>query len=101
MKNARILKIYDLIQEVKKTDELLSIHRDLSDDDFMVEQYVARKDKLFAKLITELANPSLASAVSFHLVQQLVEKFYTAADSAVTLKTIPDLEELKQLALAA
>ncbi len=101
MKNARILKIADLIHEVKKIDTIIALHRNLSDDDFMVDQYVAQKNKVFAKLITELANPALASTGSFHLVQQLVETFYAGPDVQEDSAVISDLEELKQIALTA
>lgn len=101
MKNARILRIDDLVQEVKRTDDQIALHRNLSDDDFMVQQYIARKDQLFAKLITELANSALASVVSFQLVQQLIAKFYTNTGSPAASDIITDLEELRQLALTA
>ncbi len=99
MKNARILKLLDLVQEVKKIDDLIALHRSLSNDAFMLDQYVARKDKLFAKLITELANPAMASVVSFQLVQQLIEKFYTNTGTTVIPDKMTDLEELRQFAL--
>ncbi|MCY7351439.1 MAG: hypothetical protein LH606_12360 [Cytophagaceae bacterium] len=100
MKNARMLKLHDLIQEVKKTDELIKLHHSLADDNFMVEQYVARKDKLFARLVKELASPQLASPASYRLLRQLVGQFYDSTSPAIT-ETEADLLELQQLALAS
>ena len=103
MKNARGLKLYDLIQEVKKTDELLKLHRSLADDDFLVDQYVARKDKLFARLVKELASPRWASSASYQLLRQLVGQFYDAdaANSVAPSEAEADLVELRQLAMAS
>lgn len=95
-----MLKLYDLIQEVKKTDELIKFHRSLTDDVFLVEQYIARKDKLFARLVKELASPTLASSASYQLLRQLVGQFYDSASPATT-ETEADLLELQQLALAS
>ncbi len=103
MKNARMLKLYDLIQDVKKTDELIKIHRSLSDDEFLVEQYIARKDKLFARLVKELASPQLASYASYQLLYQLVGHFYDSEsiNSSITSEAEADLLELRQLAMAS
>lgn len=103
MKNAQVLKLYDLIQEVKKTDELIKLHRSLTDDEFLVEQYLACKDKLFARLVKELASPQLASSASYQLLRQLVGRFYDAEEttSPTTSETEADLLELRQLAMAS
>lgn len=103
MKNARMLKLYDLIQEVKKTDELIKLHRSLTDDGFLVEQYLARKDKLFARLVQELASPRWASPASYQLLRHLVGQFYEAdgTNSLSSSETEASLVELRQLAMAS
>lgn len=102
MKNAQVLKLYDLIQEIKKTDEVLRLHQNLSADTFMVEQYTAHKNKVFAKIITELMSPTLASSVSYQLVVQLVQHFYGTIKGLQPPSGIEkDLLELQTLALAS
>nr|WP_293838493.1 hypothetical protein [uncultured Arsenicibacter sp.] len=102
MKNARVLKLYDLIQELKKTEEVIALHRSLSEDTFMIGQYSAVKDQLFARILSELTSPQLASAVSYQLIRQLIESFYQPlADDMPTKSIDQELLELKALALAA
>ena len=99
MKNAQLLKIYDLIRELQEVDTLLSRHQHLSDDTFMADQYLALKDKLFAKLLTTLVKPGLASSNSYQLVRQLVEKYYGSKSPSMPLSD--EWAELQRLALAA
>ncbi len=99
MKNAQLLKVYDLIREFQEVDILLKRHQHLSDDTFMTDQYMALKDKLFAKLLTTLVKPGLASSTSYQLVRQLVEKYYDSTSPALPLSD--EWAELQRLALAA
>ena len=99
MKNAQLLKVYDLIRELQEVDTLLNRHQHLSDDAFMTDQYLALKDKLFSRLLTTLAKPGLASSASYQLVRQLVEKYYGATSPALPLSD--EWAEIQRLALAA
>lgn len=99
MKNAQLLRVYDLIRELQEVDTLLNRHRQLSDDPFMTDQYVALKDKLFARLLTMLAKPGLASSASYQLVRQLVERHYKPESPALPLSD--EWAELQRLALSA
>ena len=100
MKNAQLLKAYDLIREIEEMDTLISLHQSLSDDAFMTNQYTARKDKLFARLLTLLAQSTLASSASYRLVRQLVEKYYSDDIASSVLNILKDdWLELKRLAL--
>lgn len=99
MKNAQLLKVYDLIREIQEVDALLNRHQHLSDDTFMVDQYRALKDKLFARLLTMLAKPGLASSTSYQLVRQLIEKHYGSKPASLPLSD--EWAELQRLALAA
>ena len=102
MKNAQILKLYDLIQEIKKTDDLIRIHQNLADDAFVVDQYLALKDNLFAQLISDLAKPQFASAVSYQFVQALIERFYSNEPSKVASSPLTaELIELRNTTLSA
>ena len=99
MKNAQLLKAYDLIRELQEVDTLLNRHRHLSDDTFMTDQYVALKDKLFARLLTMLAKPGMASSTSYQLIGQLVERHYEPGSPALPLSD--EWAELHRLALSA
>jgi hypothetical protein len=99
MKNAQLLKIYDLIRELQEVDTLLKRHQQLSDDTFMTDQYQSLKDKLFSRLLTTLAKPGLASSDSYQLVRQLVEKYYGSQPN--TQAVSDEWAELQRLALTA
>lgn len=100
MKNVQILKAYDLIREIQEVDSLINLHQSLSKDVFMIDQYLARKDKLFARLLTLLAQPALASSTSYRLVRQLVEKYYaTDMTASAPNSLMDDWLELERLAL--
>ena len=100
MKNVQILKAYDLIREIQEVDSLINLHQSLSEDVFMIDQYLARKDKLFARLLTLLAQPALASSTSYRLVKQLVEKYYaTDVTASAPNSLMDDWQELERLAL--
>jgi hypothetical protein len=43
MKKAEVYKLMDLIEDIKKLDELISLHRQLDTSDFMISQYEAKK----------------------------------------------------------
>ena len=101
MKNAQLLKVYDLIRELQEVDTLLKRHQHLSDDTFMVDQYMALKDKLFAKLLIMLAKPGLASSTSYQLIRQLVEKHYDHTAPSLPLPDSDEWAELRRLALVA
>lgn len=99
MKNAQLLKAYDLIREIHDVDSLINLHRNLSGDAFMTDQYLARKDQLFARLLTLLAQPALASSASYRLIRQLIEKYYTADMIASSPAGLTDeWQELERLA---
>lgn len=100
MKNAQLLKVYDLIREIQDVDNLIRLHQDLSNDRFMTDQYLARKDKLFASLLVLVAKPTLASSTGYRLISQLVEKYYTADMTRTSADAMRDeWRELEQLTL--
>ena len=100
MKNAQLLKAYDLIRDIQDVDHLIRLHQNLSADTFMIGQYLARKDKLFARLLMLLAQPSLASSTGYRLIRQLVERYYTADMAATSSDELLDeWQELERIAL--
>lgn len=76
MKKAEIYKLMDLIEDIKKLDELILMHRRQDDSDFMLSQYEAKKNKLMGTLIDELASPPVQSTESYQLIKMLLDKYY-------------------------
>jgi hypothetical protein len=76
MKKVEIYKLMDLIEDVKKLDELISLHYQLGNSDFMISQYEAKKNKLMGLLIDELASPPVQSTQSYLLIKMLLNKYY-------------------------
>ncbi|MFI5137887.1 MAG: hypothetical protein ACHQIM_08660, partial [Sphingobacteriales bacterium] len=72
MKKVEIYKLMDLIEDIKKLDGLISLHRQLDTSDFMVKQYEAKKNKLMGVLIDELATPPVQSTQSYLLIKMLL-----------------------------
>jgi hypothetical protein len=76
MKKAEIYKLMDLIEDVKKLDELISAHRQSDPTDFMISQYEAKMTKLVGTLIDELASPPVQSTDSYLLIKKILNKYY-------------------------
>lgn len=76
MKKVEIYKLMDLIDEIKKLDELISLHRQMDISEFIVSQYEAKKTKLMGSLIDELASPPVQSTQSYLLIKMLLNKYY-------------------------
>jgi len=76
MKKVEIYKLMDLIEDIKKLDELISLHRQLDTSDFMISQYEEKKTKLMGVLIDELASPPVQSTQSYLLIKMLLNKYY-------------------------
>lgn len=83
MKDAELFRLKDLIEEVKKLDEIISLHKDTDDADFMISQYEAAKTKLISELIDELVSPKIQSPQSFSLIQRIIKKFYPSVDTTI------------------
>ena len=54
MENSKILRLIDLINDIKKVDALIQLHSNLNDSKIITNQYVAKKEKLVSYLINEL-----------------------------------------------
>lgn len=76
MKKAEIYKLMDLIEDVKKLDELISLHRKSDPSGFMISQYEAKMTKLAGTLIDELASPPFQSINSYLLIKKFLNKYY-------------------------
>ena len=82
----------DLMDEIKKIDAMILLHKNSEDNEFMVSQYEAKKIKLVAQLIDALAAPSVQSEQSFSLIQKIISKFYPKNEKNKVNDT--DLEKL-------
>lgn len=76
MKKGEIYKLMDLIEDIKKLDELISLHRQVDASDFMISQYEDKKTKLMGSLIDELASPPVQSTQSYLLIKMILNKYY-------------------------
>ena len=90
----RIHHLMELIGDIKKTEEMISLHQD---DEFqlIIDQYEAIKAKQVAEFIDELAKPPFQSIESFSIIKLMIDKFYPSLNPASV-----DLKELKKLASA-
>jgi hypothetical protein len=76
MKKVEVLKMIDLIEEIKKLDELIQQSRKKKTSDFVINQYEAKKLKLIGSTITELASAPIQSVESYQLIQKILNKYY-------------------------
>lgn len=80
MKKIDLNKLIDIIDDVKKIDSMILLHKNADESSFMVSQYEAKKTKLISKLIDDLVSPALQSPKSFSLIQLILSKFYPSFD---------------------
>jgi hypothetical protein len=76
MKKVEVLKLMDLIEDIKKLDELISTSRKKKTSEFVLNQYEAKKIKMIGSIINELANPPIQSIESYLLIQKILNKYY-------------------------
>ncbi len=81
MKKVEVLKLIDLIEDVRKLDELIVTGRKKKTSDFVLNQYEAKKIKMIGSLIHELANPPIQSLESYLLIKKILDKYYPAIAS--------------------
>ncbi|MCX6278593.1 MAG: hypothetical protein NT004_10895 [Bacteroidetes bacterium] len=80
MENVKILRLIDLINDIKKVDALVQLHSNLNDSKIITNQYVAKKEKLIGYLIDELNAPKIRSQNSFLTIKLIIDKFYSSLD---------------------
>ncbi|MFC0515009.1 hypothetical protein ACFFGT_12400 [Mucilaginibacter angelicae] len=76
MKKVEVLKMIDLVEEIKKLDELIQQSRKKKTSDFVINQYEAKKLKLIGSTIAELASAPIQSVESYQLIQKILNKYY-------------------------
>ena len=76
MKKVEVLKLMDLVEDIKKLDELIVASRKKKTSDFVLNQYEAKKIKMVGSIINELANPPIQSIESYLLIKKILNKYY-------------------------
>jgi len=76
MKKVEVLKLMDLVEDIKKLDELIVTSRKKKTSDFVLNQYEAKKIKMVGSIINELANPPIQSIESYLLIKKILNKYY-------------------------
>ncbi len=76
MKNSSLYKIKDLVDEMKKLDSLIDLHRKIDDDEFMSSQYETKKSRLMKELILELTKESDKTPDVFGVIRKIIFRFY-------------------------
>ncbi|MDN3580962.1 hypothetical protein [Mucilaginibacter flavus] len=88
MKKVEVLKLIDLIEEIKKLDDLITQNRKKKTSDFVINQYEVKKLKMIGSIISELANPPIQSMESYLLIQKILKKYYPNIPEAELLSDI-------------
>ena len=100
MDEAKRYKLLDLIEDIKKTDAMITLHSSNASG-LMLDQYKAKKEKLIGYLIDELVEPDLRSARSFAIIKTVIEKFYPHLGKEVLADSAHlDLTELEAILAA-
>jgi hypothetical protein len=86
MKKVEVLKLIDLVDEIRKLDELIQQSRAKKTSDFVINQYEAKKVKLVGSIVTELASAPIQSVESYLLVQKILNKYYPVSSNEDLLK---------------
>jgi hypothetical protein len=76
MKKVEVLKLMDLIEDIKKLDDLIVLSRKKKTSDFVLNQYEAKKIKMVGSIINELANPPIQSIESYLIIKKILNKYY-------------------------
>jgi hypothetical protein len=84
----------ELIENIKKTDEMISLHRTNNTLSIMVDQYEALKAKQISELIDGLAMPPYQSIESISVIKHILNKFYpNIPEGLVKQKELKELED--------
>ena len=81
MTDSKIFKLIDLIGDIKKVDEMITLHKNEDVGNFMLSQYQAKKLKLTGYLITELNAPPFKSTSGILFIKHFLDKYYS--DSSI------------------
>jgi hypothetical protein len=98
MNESKKYELQDLIEKIDQVDKIITIHAG-NPSKFMLEQYMAKKEKLLSYLIDELVDQKVRSAYSFKLISLALNKFYPdiAKKNNRQLSKVKNYKELKEL----
>ena len=74
MKRNHYLK--EFIDDIKKTDEMIALHKSIGDSALIVNQYEAIKARQISELIDNLSIPPYQDIESISLIKTILNKFY-------------------------
>jgi len=84
----------ELIDNIKKTEEMIVLHKTNNTSSLMASQYEALKAKQVSELIDGLAVPPYQTVESISLIKQILNKFYpNIPDDLVKQKELRELED--------
>jgi hypothetical protein len=84
----------ELIENIKKTDEMISLHKQNNTSPLMAIQYEAIKAKQISELIDGLAVPPYQSVESISVIKRILNKFYPdMPEGVVKQKELKELED--------
>ncbi len=85
--------ILNLIEQIREVNHLIELHN-LSNDDFMLTQYKARKNDFLKELVLELMLLDINTYEIFKLVKSLINKIETSAIYQTLNFSICELESV-------
>ena len=81
MKTFNDANILNLIEQIRGVNHLIDLHK-LSEDDFMLNQYKARKKDFIKELVYELILLNVNTHDLFQLIKNMVEQIETFTPKA-------------------
>ncbi|RYX83492.1 hypothetical protein EON73_03825 [bacterium] len=98
MNSNKLFKLIDLVEDIKKLDEIIAFHQTNTDSTIMLFQYQAKKVKLTSLLISELISSQFKSTSSLLFIKRLLDKFYSESYTAhLTEEEINGFKELESV----
>jgi len=98
MTEEKLYQLQDLVERINRLDKMIKIHSK-NPSKFMLEQYMAKKEKLLGYLIDELVDARVRSAYSFRIISMALNRFYPniATVDSRKLTKVKNYKELKGL----
>lgn len=73
MRNYNDANILNLIEQIREVNHLIELHK-ISNDDFMINQYKAKKNDLLKELVFELISLDVNTIEIYQLARDLISK---------------------------
>lgn len=84
----------ELIENIKKTDEMISLHKSAGTSLLMASQYEALKAKQISELIDGLSVPPYQTIESISVIKNILNKFYpNLPEGLIKPKELKELED--------